>query len=106
LAAYPVDLAIPCVLVWALAGVYLNLNEPPEQILQTFTTEQIQYIQYTVVGAMGVIGAGTVLKSLYVLLCQRPAAMRAASKNNDATSGYADEENPKRQAGNDEEASA
>merc|ERR1712183_921115 len=75
LASYPVDFAIPLVIVWALGGIYAELNDPMESIVAKFTTKQIEGIQYGVLAGLCVIGASIVLKALYVLFQQRPNAI-------------------------------
>jgi len=76
LASYPVDFAIPLVIIWALGGVYAELNDPQQSILDTFTTKQIDGIQYGVLAGLCLIGACVILKVLYVFIKQRPAAMK------------------------------
>jgi benzodiazapine receptor len=104
LCSYPVDLAIPSVLVWALAGVYLSLEDPAESLLTTFTTSQIEGIQYGVVASFFLIVAAIVLKIVYVCCVQRPNAVKVASQkqlltvkstpSKDGQSEGTDEENP------------
>jgi hypothetical protein len=77
LSSYPVDFAIPCVLLWALGGVYAELNDPLPSIPATFSERQINGIQMAVLVGMCLIGAGIVAKALYVLLKQRPEALKA-----------------------------
>merc|ERR1739845_255473 len=76
LASYPVDFAIPLVIIWALGGVYAELNDPQQSIVDTFTTKQIDGIQYGVLAGLCLIGACVILKVLYVFIKQRPAAMK------------------------------
>jgi hypothetical protein len=82
LASYPVDFAPPLVLVWALYWVYDELQEPADIILDTFTGQDIDTIQYTILGALGVIGLAVVLKAVYVFAVQRPAAIAAKQSSN------------------------
>jgi translocator protein len=113
LAAYPVDFVPPCVLVWALTGVYLALDDPMDVIAETFSERQITAIKYSVLGGLSLIGLGIVLKSIYVLAVQRPSAIKAKQqqgtsvsipqKDGDTTS---DEENVKAVTGLDDEVSA
>jgi hypothetical protein len=97
LAAFPVDLTPPLVLIWAFVGVYLALNDPTDAIMATFTERQITSTKYSVLGGIGLIGAGVLLKGIYVLAVQRPAAMKAKQQEvrNDSTTDVLDEENPK-----------
>merc|ERR1712107_401594 len=74
LASYPVDFAIPLVIVWALGGVYAELNDPSQSIVDTFATKQISGIQIGVLAGLCLIGACVILKVLYVFIKQRPAA--------------------------------
>ncbi|KAG7337343.1 hypothetical protein IV203_014118 [Nitzschia inconspicua] len=112
LKAYPVDLAPPCVLVWALTGVYLALEDPADMIVATFSERQITATQYSVLGGLSLIALGVVLKGLYVLCVQRRSKAKPrgtapssteAKKDGDSTS---DEESPKVVTGLEDEASA
>jgi len=78
LSSYPVDFAIPCVILWALGGVYAELENPLPAIPETFSERQINGIQYAVMAGMALVGTGIVAKALYVLFKQRPEAMMAA----------------------------
>jgi translocator protein len=107
LAAYPVDLAPPAVLVWALTGVYLALEDPADSIVALFSERQITATKYSVLGGLSLIGLGIVVKILYVLAVQRPAAAMKKNRSSSASSPAAsaavkkdgdstsDEENPK-----------
>mmetsp|Transcript_24730 Transcript_24730/g.54252 ORF Transcript_24730/g.54252 Transcript_24730/m.54252 type:complete len:307 (+) Transcript_24730:683-1603(+) len=86
LSSYPVDFAIPLVIVWALVGVYMKLQTPPQMILDEFSTKQINGVQYGVLAGIVVIGAGIVAKALYVLIKQRPAALKEAQQSSDQKS--------------------
>lgn len=77
LSSYPVDFAIPGVILWALCGVYAELQNPLPVIPETFSEKQINGIQYAVVAGMALIGTGIVAKALYVLVNQRPEALKA-----------------------------
>jgi translocator protein len=111
LAAYPVDLAPPCVSIWALTGVYLALDDPKDLIAATFSERQITAIKYSVLGGLSLIGLGVVLKSLYVLAVQRPAAIKIKEEQGTANSSTlqkdgdttSDEENVKAVTGLDKE---
>jgi benzodiazapine receptor len=92
LCSYPVDLTVPIVLVWALTWLYLELNEPAESILLTFSQDQITAIQYTALAGLAVIAVGVVLKAIYVCAVQRPAAMKRKSETNTGATPAADEE--------------
>merc|ERR1712241_1129742 len=76
LSSYPVDFAIPLVIVWALGGVYAELNEPMDVILTTFTMKQINGIHSGVLAGLCLIGVSIILKVLYVLFKQRPNAIK------------------------------
>merc|ERR1712107_347504 len=76
LASYPVDFAIPLVIVWALGGVYAELNSPLELITSEFTSKQINGTQSGVLAALCLIGACVILKVLYVFIKQRPEALK------------------------------
>jgi len=95
LSSYPVDFAIPCVILWALGGVYGNLQDPLPAIPETFSERQIKGIEYAVIAGMALVGTGIVAKALYVLLKQRPEAMMAAEiaegKNADASASESEE---------------
>merc|ERR1711935_391860 len=77
LSSYPVDFAIPCVIVWALYGVYAELAAPMASIIEEFTTKQITGVRNGVLAAMILIGVGIILKIVYVFAKQRPAAIQA-----------------------------
>lgn len=77
LSTYPVDFAIPCVILWALGGVYAELNDPLPAIPEMFSTKQINGIQYATIAGMALVGTGIIAKALYVLLKQRPEALKA-----------------------------
>merc|ERR1712166_1094956 len=76
LSSYPVDFAIPLVIVWALGGVYAELQEPSTKITDQFTLEQISGVQYGVLGGLLLVSFGIIVKVLYVLCKQRPEAMK------------------------------
>ena len=76
LSSYPVDFAIPLVIVWALGGVYAELQEPATKITDQFTLEQISGVQYGVLGGLLLVSFGIIVKVLYVLCKQRPEAMK------------------------------
>jgi hypothetical protein len=80
LSSYPVDFAIPCVILWALGGIYAELNDPLPAIPETFSERQINGVQNAVLAGMVLIGTGIIAKALYVLLKQRPAALKAAQE--------------------------
>merc|ERR1712003_253919 len=77
LSSYPVDFAIPCVILWALGGVYAELNDPLPAIPETFSERQINGVQNAVLAGMVLIGTGIIAKALYVLLKQRPDFIKA-----------------------------
>merc|ERR1712153_124123 len=79
LSSYPVDFAIPCVIVWALYGVYAELNTPMTSITEEFTVKQITGVRNGVLAGMILIGVGILVKIVYVLAKQRPAAIVAAT---------------------------
>lgn len=80
LSSYPVDFAIPCVILWALGGVYAELQNPLPAIPATFSEKQINGVQYAVLAAMALIGTGIVAKAVYVLVKQRPEALKVEEK--------------------------
>jgi hypothetical protein len=83
LSSYPVDFAIPIVIVWALGGVYSELQQPSTMIKEQFTTTQILGVQYGVLGGLCLVSFGIIVKILYVLLKQRrrrPTAAAAAAE--------------------------
>lgn len=80
LSSYPVDFAIPCVIFWALGGVYAELQSPLPVIPATFSERQINGVQYSVLAGLVLIGTGIVAKALYVLVKQRPEALKAEEK--------------------------
>merc|ERR1712023_77475 len=67
LASYPVDFAIPLVIMWALGGVYAELQAPSQPILEEFSTKQINGVQYGILAGLVLVGVATLLKSAYVL---------------------------------------
>lgn len=77
LSSYPVDFAIPLVIVWALTGIYYELENPLQMIIDEFSTKQINGVQSGVLAGAALIGFGIVSKALYVLIKQRPAALKA-----------------------------
>merc|ERR1711865_622865 len=79
LSSYPVDFAIPCVILWALGGVYAELKEPTTSILAEFTTKQLEGTKYGVLAGMILVGVAIVLKIGYIFVKQRPAAVQAAA---------------------------
>ena len=88
LSSYPVDFAIPLVIVWALGGVYAELQSPSEMILNEFSAKQISGVQNGVLAGMVLIGVGIIAKMLYVLIKQRPQA--AATNATTAAAGKED----------------
>lgn len=77
LSSYPVDFAIPCVILWALGFIYAELNAPLLMITDMFSTRQISGVQSAVLAGMGLVGVGILSKALYVLVKQRPQAQKA-----------------------------
>merc|ERR1712153_137075 len=80
LSSYPVDFAIPCVIVWALYGVYAELNTPMASITEEFTMKQINGVRNGVLAGMILIGVGILVKIVYVFAKQRPAAIATAQE--------------------------
>mmetsp|Transcript_31597 Transcript_31597/g.35840 ORF Transcript_31597/g.35840 Transcript_31597/m.35840 type:complete len:347 (-) Transcript_31597:112-1152(-) len=78
LTSYPVDFAIPCVIFWALGGMYAELDTPQERITAEFTTIQIKGVRTGVLAGMILIGIGIVSKIIYVCAIERPAAQLQA----------------------------
>lgn len=77
LSSYPVDFAIPLVIVWALTGIYFELENPLQMIIDEFSQKQINGVQSGVLAGAVLISVGIVSKALYVLIKQRPAALKA-----------------------------
>merc|ERR1740138_213963 len=73
LASYPVDFAIPLVIMWALGGVYAELQAPSQLIANEFTSKQIDGVRYGVLAGLFLVGVGIIFKLAYVLFKQRPA---------------------------------
>ena len=98
LSSYPVDFAIPCVIVWALGGVYGELSGPrrdePLQpiITETFSEKQISGMRTAVLVCLIVGGSGIIAKLLYVLLKQRPEALKAEQEKESASENSETEE--------------
>merc|ERR1712232_422398 len=82
LSSYPVDFAIPFVILWALGGVYGELQTPSQLIVNEFTSKQIEGVQCGVLAGLVVFGVGIVFKINYVLFKQRNTAM-AENKSSD-----------------------
>merc|ERR1711865_821970 len=80
LSSYPVDFAIPCVIVWALYGVYAELGTPIATITEEFTVKQITGVRNGVLASMILIGVGILVKIVYVFAKQRPAAIATAQE--------------------------
>jgi benzodiazapine receptor len=76
LCSYPVDFAIPLVIVWALGGIYGELQNPSQIVLEEFTTRQINGVQSGVLAGLYLSSFGIIVKILYVLLKQRPDSMK------------------------------
>merc|ERR1711937_858185 len=95
LSSYPVDFAIPCVIVWALGGVYgeLSSDEPLQPIItETFSEKQISGMRTAVLVCLIVGGSGIIAKLLYVLLKQRPEALKAEQEKESASENSESEE--------------
>merc|ERR1712224_537889 len=80
LSSYPCDFAIPCVVVWAFTGVYLELNKPLTLITSTFSDRQINGVQNAVLSAIVLVAVGIVAKAMYILFKQRPQAQKEEEK--------------------------
>jgi len=80
LSSYPCDFAIPCVIVWALCGVYAELNAPLQMITENFSERQINGTQYAVLTGIILVAVGIISKALYIMLKQRPAAQQVEEK--------------------------
>jgi benzodiazapine receptor len=70
LSSNPVDFAIPIVIVWALGGIYAELQQPSTMITEEFTTTQILGVQYGVLTGLFLVSFGIIFKTLYVILKQ------------------------------------
>lgn len=86
LSSYPVDFAIPLVIVWALTGIYFELENPLQMIIDEFSQKQINGVQSGVLAGAVLISVGIVSKALYVLIKQRPAALKAEREASDEKS--------------------
>jgi len=86
LSSYPVDFAIPLVIVWALTGIYFELEDPLQMIIDEFSQKQINGVQSGVLAGAVLISVGIVSKALYVLIKQRPAALKAEREASDEKS--------------------
>merc|ERR1712241_799117 len=101
LSSYPVDFAIPLVIVWALGGVYAELNEPMDVILTTFTMKQINGIHSGVLAGLCLIGGSIILKVLYVLFKQRPNAIKNKQEQHEQhQQEHKEKENPSSSSSN------
>merc|ERR1712194_266671 len=80
LSSYPCDFAIPCVIVWASTGIYLELNTPLTLITSTFSERQINGIQNAVLSGIVLVSVGIVAKALYIIFKQRPQAQKEEEK--------------------------
>merc|ERR1712232_1467946 len=89
LSSYPVDLVIPFVILWALGGVYGELQTPSQLLVNEFTSKQIEGVQCGVLAGLVVVGVGIVFKINYVLFKQRYTAM-AENKSSDNKSSEKD----------------
>ena len=58
----------------------MKLNNPLPIIPETFSDKQINGVQYAVIAGIALVGTGIVAKALYVLLKQRPEALKAEEK--------------------------
>merc|ERR1719506_204985 len=76
LASYPVDFAIPLVLIWALGGVYAELSDPAVSITDQFSTTQITGTRYGVLAGLCLISTCVILKLVYIFAKQRPQAIQ------------------------------
>jgi len=73
---YPVDFVIPCVIAYSFLGIYVQLAHPPASIVGRFTTQQIDSFRtFGVLIAMVMVVVATVIKLVYVMTVQRPAAI-------------------------------
>jgi len=80
LSSYPCDFAIPSVVVWALTGVYLELDNPLLLITTTFSERQINGVQNAVLSGLVLVATGIVAKALYVIFKQNPQARQEEEK--------------------------
>jgi translocator protein len=77
LSQYPVDLAPPLVLVWAMGAVYAELQDPILKITSTFSEAQISGIQTGSLAVLSTVVGLVLLKAVFVLCVQRPRARSA-----------------------------
>lgn len=78
---YPVDLTPPLVLVWALGGIYAELEDPMESITATFAPGQIDGIQTGVLAVLASVLGMVLSKLIYVCLVQRRRATATPSSS-------------------------
>lgn len=94
---FPVDLAPPCVIAWALGWIYYELKDPLESILQRFTDQQIHSFQLSAIVGTGVILGLVLAKAIYVLMVQRKQHQQGAGSTaidaaNDAAQKHSKEQ--------------
>jgi len=91
MSSYPCDLAIPCVVVWALCGVYAELNNPLALITTTFSERQISGVQNAVLAGIVLVATGIVGKTLYVIFKQRPQAQEEGEEKKSVSNSESEE---------------
>lgn len=64
-------ITVPLVLAWALLGVYSELSDPKESILNIFSDSEIESIQYFALSAMSLIVAVTLVQCIRLVAAAR-----------------------------------
>lgn len=88
-----VDFAIPLVIIWALGGVYAELQDPAPIILQEYTTKQINGVEGGILGALCVVSAGTIMRIVMILVSKCKVR-----KNNDTKQAHQEGEDSSEEA--------
>jgi hypothetical protein len=70
-------ITVPLVLAWALFGVYSELSEPKDSILNTFSDSEIETIRYLALSAMSLILAVTLVQCVRLLAARRRSSHKA-----------------------------
>jgi translocator protein len=73
------DLAVPCVLVWALGWVYSELEAPRDSITDRFTTSQIEGIQYAAIAGAGALLVCVLISGVRTCLTTRRSSSSSSS---------------------------
>lgn len=85
------DLTIPMVLAWATAGIYVELENPQQSIVETFESPfYYSVVQYGAIAVCGVI----VFLSIFVAICNCRSVTADRQKGTNASSGSASDTPP------------